>query len=81
MCQAYSVIVESRRAVGRRERFVEIVCKILTTNHVADTDFEVEGTPQRTGAVSMEDQEAFQAEIVGIAAVGAAESEKVENGW
>ncbi len=86
MRQAYSVIVESRRAVEARGRFVEIVCRILKTKHVADADFEVGGTLQRIGAVSKEGQEAFQVGIAGIAgiaetsAVGAAESEKVENG-
>lgn len=63
--------------------FVRIVCKILQTNHVAGRGFEVEETLLRTGAVSKEGQEAFQVGIAvtaEIAAVGAAESGKVENG-
>jgi hypothetical protein len=77
--QAYSVIVESRRGVKAQGRFVEIVYKILKINHAADTGFEVEGTPQRTDAVSKEGQEVFQVETAGIAAAGAAEFEKVGN--
>jgi hypothetical protein len=77
-------VVESSRVVEGQEMFVRIVYKILQTNHVAGRGFEVEETLLRTGAVSKEGQEGFQVEIAVIAemaAVGAAESGKAENGW